>query len=82
MKYTDPEYWTNWVPDQVHINSLPEPARKYIHDLERRACIQTVASFRHDVGALIQKVLDLEFETASKRPTRSRNFSGNSRAIR
>jgi hypothetical protein len=38
---TDPppagDYWERWLADPEHINVLPQPVRKYIHDLETNA---------------------------------------------
>jgi hypothetical protein len=66
MNYTDdPEYWTNWVPDTVHINSLAAPVRTYIRALEKKADVQNMGSLRFE--SLIQKVLNLELETAKYR---------------
>ena len=27
------DYWQGWLPDPEHINALPQPVRKYVHDL-------------------------------------------------
>ena len=31
-----PVDWKNWIPSPANVNSLPEPLRGYIHDLETR----------------------------------------------
>src|SRR4051812_28705714 len=28
------DYWERWLPDAEQVNALPQPIRKYIHDLE------------------------------------------------
>ncbi len=28
--------WSGWLPTAANVNALPEPVRKYVHDLETR----------------------------------------------
>ena len=48
--------WAGWVPDVEHINALPEPVRRYVHDLETRADpagdVVTLAIQRDTIAAL------------------------------
>jgi hypothetical protein len=48
--------WAGWVPDAEHINALPEPLRRYIHDLSTRADpagdVATLAIQRETIAAL------------------------------
>jgi hypothetical protein len=51
-----------WFPDAAHINALPEPIRRYIHDIETRCDpagdIQTIACLRENVAALTREASD------------------------
>jgi hypothetical protein len=31
------DYWSGWRPDPEHINAVPQPVRKYVHDLMTNA---------------------------------------------
>lgn len=49
----------NWLPTAANINSLPEPIRRYIHDIET-SCdptgdMQTIACLRDQVKGLVEK---------------------------
>jgi hypothetical protein len=48
--------WDGWIPDVEHINALPEPLRRYVHDLETRADpagdVATLAIQRETIAAL------------------------------
>ena len=63
-----------WKPDPHHINALPKPLRKYIHDLATRSDpsgdIQTIASLKDQVAGLINKCAELEKELRAARQKR------------
>jgi hypothetical protein len=53
-----------FVPDPDHINALPGPLRKYIHDLETRADpagdVAEIALLKEDLAALWARIRELE----------------------
>jgi hypothetical protein len=53
-----------FVPDPEHINALPGPLRRYIHDLETRADpagdVAQIAILRETVAALEARIRELE----------------------
>lgn len=55
-----------WQPTAEHINALPDPIRRYIHDLETRCDpagdIRTIAVLRDERDALLAKCQALEAE--------------------
>jgi hypothetical protein len=70
LRFTDPAYWRDWKPDAAHINALPEPVRKFIHDLATRADpagdVQEIAALRDQYAALIKKIAELKSEQQSE----------------
>src|SRR5688500_9413448 len=56
----------NRIPDATHINSAPDPIRKYIHALEARSNherdLQTIASQRQQLDALLTEREELMHE--------------------
>ena len=60
---------SDFKPNSKHINALPEPLRKYIHDLETRCDpsgdVQTIASLKDQRDALEAEVAELLAETAA-----------------
>ena len=56
------DYWQRWLPDPEHINALPQPVRKYVHDLETNAdpagIVAENALLRDTVGALEVRIRD------------------------
>jgi hypothetical protein len=52
----------DWIPDAAHINALPEPIRRYIHDLETRCDpagdIRALTIARDTIKALEMKLAE------------------------
>jgi hypothetical protein len=59
-----------FIPDADHINALPEPVRRYIHDLETRADpagdVAELALLKENNAALWKRVRELEAENGRR----------------
>ena len=55
-------HWDDWIPTADHINRLPEPLRRFIHDLETIAdqggMVQQIASLKDQVAGLLGRLAD------------------------
>lgn len=73
----------NWTPTSANINALPDPLRRYIHDLESRggssADVQTIAMLSVQVEELQKLLADEQRQNrrraASTPSTCQRRFS-------
>jgi hypothetical protein len=58
------DYWHHWLPDPEHTNALPQPVRKYVHDLSTNAdpagMVAENALLRDTVAALELRLRELE----------------------
>ncbi len=70
LSFTDADYWSGWLPDARHINALPDPVRKYIHDLETRCDpagdIRELTLLRDQNEALQRKIEELAAHQQSR----------------
>lgn len=61
----------DWLPTAENINALPEPVRRYIHDLETRCDpageVRAIAVLRQNVQALDLPLDQIEIEKAKFR---------------
>lgn len=80
--------WTrlwDFKPDPGHINALPEPLRRYIHDLETRADpagdIQQIASLMEQRDALLIRCRQLEVEMEDLRNRRDQLIEANNSEV-
>lgn len=66
----DPNPWDGWLPTPAHLNALPDPVRRYIHDLETRCDpageLRELVIARETCQALQRRVAELDAALAER----------------